>query len=71
MIVKKTAKLLLLSMLLCSAILAISLATVTTQRTETTTSNIQENFKANKQPSLVFIGDQIGGGGTPMSGNHT
>lgn len=66
----KTAKLLLLSTLLCSAILAVSMATTVSQRTGTTTTVSQEDLTVD-QRLILIMGDPVDGGGTPRVGNGT
>jgi len=66
MILEKTAKLLLLSILLCSAIIAVSIATIANQRTGPTTTVSQEDSTFDQHPRLTS-GDPVGGGGTPRN----
>jgi len=62
----KTAKILLLSALFCSAILAVSITTIANQRIEPTTTISQEDLTVDQHLKLTQ-GDPVGGGGTPRN----
>ena len=65
--VSKIVTLLLLSTVICSAILAVFIATNASQKSETTTTIRQED-SAVGQHLIPTSGDPVGGGGTPKIG---
>lgn len=67
----KSFKFLILSALLCSAILAITITITSQSKSQTTTKTCLDHRVENAHPGLILVGDPVPGGGTPTGGNQT
>jgi hypothetical protein len=67
----KIFKALLVSALVCSAIIATVVTTITPRQTYTTTSSQAISTSEGKPPGIILVGDPLPGGGWPMGGNQT
>jgi hypothetical protein len=68
--ISKAIMFLLLSALVCGAILAITTITIELQKNKVITVYDKARLD-NRYPNAMLTGDGVGGGGTPRSGNQT
>jgi hypothetical protein len=66
----KSLRFLLLSVLLCSAIFVIAVATIQNEN-QIATETCGINYAKSTRSGLILVGDPVPGGGTPLSGNWT
>jgi len=73
--ISKIVKLLFLSALVCSAVLPITMTSITLHENKTTIGALAGDSAECVPPNLMLIGDPVPGGGTPsgtnQTGNHT